>query len=38
MKNWAQKDKSYLYYDWMVRDFFKFLKEQDEDKSYWLAP
>lgn len=38
MKNWAYKDKSYIYYDWMSRDFFEFLKNQDSDKDYWLAP
>ena len=32
------KDKSYVYYDWMVRDFFEYLKNQDSAKSYWLAP
>ncbi len=37
MKDWEYSDKSYIYYDWMTRDFFKFLKEQDPNKSYWLA-
>ncbi len=35
---WAQKDKSYLYYDWMCRDFFSFLKSQDKEQAYWKAP
>jgi hypothetical protein len=35
---WAYNDKSYLYYDWMMRDFFFFLFNQDSNKSYWLAP
>jgi len=30
--------KSFLYYDWMVRDFFEYIKELDEDQEYWLAP
>ncbi|MCP1156994.1 SMODS domain-containing nucleotidyltransferase [Bacillus infantis] len=38
IKGWEYKDKSYLYYDWMIRDFFNFLMNQDENKSYWLAP
>lgn len=38
LKDWEYKDKSFLYYDWMTRDFFEFLKNQDEEKSYWLAP
>lgn len=37
LKNWEHKDKSYTYYDWMSRDFFKYLKDQDVDKKYWLA-
>lgn len=37
LKDWTYKDKSYLYYDWMVRDFFKYLSEQDKEKKYWLA-
>lgn len=36
--DWENKDKSYLYYDWMSRDFFKYLKELDKDQNYWLAP
>lgn len=38
MKSWQYRDKSYVYYDWMVRDFFEFLKNQNSQKSYWLAP
>lgn len=30
IKYWNNRDKSYTYYDWMTRDFFKFLSEQDE--------
>jgi len=37
LKSWEYKDKSYMYYDWMVRDFFKYLKEQNQEQSYWLA-
>lgn len=36
--SWAHRSKSYLYYDWMTRDFFSFLAGQDKDKKYWLAP
>ncbi|MEN1990276.1 SMODS domain-containing nucleotidyltransferase [Paenibacillus hubeiensis] len=36
--NWAHKDKSYLYYDYMSRDFFEYLKNLDKEKSYWKAP
>ena len=36
--NWAYKDKSYLYYDYLTRDFFNFLGNLSEDQLYWLAP
>jgi hypothetical protein len=35
---WAHKDKSFLYYDYLTRDFFNFLANQSETQSYWLAP
>lgn len=35
---WQYKDKSYLYYDYMSRDFFNYLKEIDTSQNYWLAP
>ena len=38
MKDWSYQDKSYLYYDYMSRDFFKFLKDQNEEQSYWNSP
>ena len=36
--NWEYKDKSYRYYDYLTRDFFAFLGQQDRNKDYWLAP
>ena len=36
--NWEFKDKSYFYYDYMCRDFFAFMAEQDKDQTYWRAP
>lgn len=30
-------DKSYLYYDWITRDFFKYISELP-DQEYYLAP
>jgi len=38
LKQWEHKDKSFTYYDWMTRDFFAYLKDQDPNKNYWLAP
>lgn len=35
---WQYKDKSYLYYDYMCRDFFKFMSDQDKEQEYWKAP
>ena len=37
MKSWEHRTESYLYYDWMSRDFFKYLSEQNKSQSYWLA-
>lgn len=38
IENWGYKDKSYLYYDYMCRDFFKWMVDQDKDQEYWKAP
>jgi len=35
---WQYKDKSYLYYDFMSRDFFKWMLEQSAEQEYWKAP
>ena len=37
MKDWEYNDKSYIYYDWMTRDFFKYLSKQDDSQLYWCA-
>lgn len=36
--DWQYRDKSYLYYDFMTRDFFQFLVAQDESQQFWRAP
>jgi hypothetical protein len=38
LENYTNKDKSYLYYDFMSRDYFEYLKNQDEKQTYWRAP
>lgn len=38
MSGWSHRDKTFVYYDWMVRDFFEYLKNMDEEQGYWLAP
>lgn len=38
LSTWGNRDKSYLYYDFMSRDFFEYLSEQNEKQDYWLSP
>jgi len=38
LSNWEHNTKSYIYYDWMIRDFFEYLKSQNENQEYWYAP
>ena len=38
INDWQNKDKSYLYYDFMCRDFFRFMANQNRDQQYWRAP
>lgn len=38
MRDSQYKDKSYVYYDFMSREFFDFLRTRDEKQSYWLSP
>lgn len=35
ISNWDNRDKSYLYYDWMSRDYFKYLSERDKTQTMW---
>ena len=37
LSNWEYNDNSFIYYDWMSRDFFKYLMNEDDTKSYWYA-
>jgi len=36
--SWNYRDKSYLYYDYMSRDFFKYMAAQSKDQEFWKAP
>jgi hypothetical protein len=38
LADWPHRDKSFVYYDWMSRDFFAYLMNRDPTQSYWLAP
>ena len=38
IENYEYRDKSYLYYDFMCRDFFKWMSEQSSEQAFWRAP
>lgn len=38
ISDWQYRDKSYLYYDYMCRDFFRYMADQDKNQNYWKAP
>lgn len=35
--SWEYKDKSYVYYDWMTRDFMKYVSEVPSSQYKWQA-
>jgi hypothetical protein len=37
LTSWSNRDKSYLFYDWMGRDYFEYLKNQFENQTLWYA-
>lgn len=37
LDDYEHNKKSYTYYDWMTRDFLKFLSERNPDQLYWNA-
>lgn len=38
IENYEYRDKSYIYYDYMCRDFFKWMSNQSSEQTYWKAP
>jgi Second Messenger Oligonucleotide or Dinucleotide Synthetase domain len=38
IENNGYREKSYLYYDFMCRDFFDWMAGQDANQEYWKAP
>jgi hypothetical protein len=38
LTKWVNKGSSFMYYDWMTRDFFEFMKNLSETQQYWLSP
>jgi hypothetical protein len=35
---WPSRDKSFMYHDWLVRDFLLYLSQIDKTQQYWRAP
>lgn len=35
ISTWQYRDKSYLYYDWMTRDFLKYVSDQPNSQNKW---
>jgi hypothetical protein len=38
IENYEYRNKSYVYYDFMCRDFFKWMSSQSSEQTYWKAP
>lgn len=38
IETWQFRDESFLYYDYMARDFFSFMENQERTQKYWRAP
>ena len=38
IENYEHRKKSYLHYDFVCRDFFKWMADQDTEQEYWKAP
>lgn len=38
IENYEYRDKSYVYYDFMCRDFFNWMANQNSEQSHWKAP
>jgi hypothetical protein len=38
IERYEHRDKSFAYYDYIFRDFFGFMAQQNQQQAYWLAP
>ena len=38
IENYGHRDKSFLYHDFLMRDFLWFLSQQDATQTLWRAP
>lgn len=36
--SWQHREESFFYYNYMCRDFFNYMKDQDKEQEYWRAP
>lgn len=37
IRDWSYRDKSFMWYDWLTRDFFEYLSNINDKQSYWYA-
>lgn len=37
LSNWEDRDKSFMWYDWLTRDFFEYLANVNDQQSFWYA-
>lgn len=37
IEHYEYRDQSYLYYDYMCRDFFRWMADQNAEQEYWRA-
>ena len=35
LENWEYREKSFLYHDFMARDFLAYMMDQNRDQTYW---
>jgi hypothetical protein len=38
IENYQYRDKSFLYHDFMARDFLDYMSKQDQKQTFWRAP
>lgn len=38
IETWAHRDKSFLYHDYIARDFLAFMSDQDSEQAHWRMP
>jgi hypothetical protein len=38
IETYEHRDKSFVYYDYICRDFFRYMADQDRTQAYWRAP